>query len=170
MLVDEIRTDWRVSIRRACGLIRFDPQTYRYKFRQPALSCDQAALEQRIKEICETRVRFGYRRVHVLLRREGWEINAKKTYRVYKELGMQLRNKTPKRPVKAKLREDRKEAVAANLGVGVILSKEVGSDRRLKALRFREEVLEGLVYAVALEESSELPTIKAFFNTYGQSG
>lgn len=50
-------------------------------------------------------------RVHVLLRREGWEINAKKTYRVYKELGMQLRNKTPKRLVTAKLREDRKEAV-----------------------------------------------------------
>ena len=71
-------------------------------------------MEQRIKEICETRVRFGYRRVHVLLRREGWEINAKKTYRVYKELGMQLRNRTPKQRVKAKLREDRKEAVAAN--------------------------------------------------------
>ncbi len=59
-------------------------------------------------------MRFGYRRVHVLLRREGWEINAKKTYRVYKELGMQLRNKTPKRRVKAKLREDRKEAVNPN--------------------------------------------------------
>ena len=71
-------------------------------------------MEQRIKEICETRVRFGYRRVHVLLRREGWEINAKKTYRVYKELGMQLRNKTPKRRVKAKLREDRTEAVNPN--------------------------------------------------------
>ena len=71
-------------------------------------------MEQRIKEICETRVRFGYRRVHVMLRREGWEINAKHTYRVYKELGMQLRNKTPKRRVKAKLREDRKDAVAAN--------------------------------------------------------
>jgi putative transposase len=48
-------------------------------------------LEQRIKEICETRVRFGYRRVHVLLRREGWEINAKKTYRVYKALSQRLR-------------------------------------------------------------------------------
>lgn len=59
-------------------------------------------------------MRFGYRRVHVLLRREGWEINAKKTYRVYKKLGMQLRNKTPKRRVKAKLREDRKEAVNPN--------------------------------------------------------
>ena len=79
-----------------CDLIRFDPTTYRYKSRRP----DQAALEQRIKEICQTRVRFGYRRVHVLLRREGWQINAKKTYRVYKVLGMQLRNKTPKRRVK----------------------------------------------------------------------
>lgn len=52
--------------------------------------------------------------MHVLLRREGWEINAKKTYRIYKELGMQLRNKTPKRRVKAKLREDRKDAVCPN--------------------------------------------------------
>jgi transposase InsO family protein len=34
----------------------------------------QAALEQRIKEICQTRVRYGYRRVHVLLRREGWSL------------------------------------------------------------------------------------------------
>jgi len=42
-------------------------------------------------------VRFGYRRVHVLLQREGWAINRKKTYRLYKELGMQLRNKTPLR-------------------------------------------------------------------------
>ena len=71
-------------------------------------------LEQRIKEICETRVRFGYRRVHGLPRRKGWEINAKKTYLVYKELGMQLRNKTPKRRVMAKLLEDRKESVNPN--------------------------------------------------------
>jgi putative transposase len=76
--------------------------------------CGQAALEQRIREICQTRVRFGYRRVHVLLKREGWEINAKKTYRIYKELGMQLRNKTPKRRAKAKLREDRADAVRPN--------------------------------------------------------
>lgn len=105
-----MRADWQVSIRRACAVIRFDPRTYRYKSRRPG----QAALEQRIREICQTRVRFGYRRVHVLLKREGWEINAKKTYRIYKELGMQLRNKTPKRRVKAKLREDRVEAVGPN--------------------------------------------------------
>jgi len=43
----------------------------------------------------------------VLLRREGWAINQKKTRRIYRELGLQLRNETPKRRVKAKLREDR---------------------------------------------------------------
>lgn len=53
----------------------------------------------------------GYRRVHVLLRRERWRINKKKTYRIYRELDVQLRNKTPKQRVKAKLREDRVEAL-----------------------------------------------------------
>lgn len=105
-----MRAEWAISIRRACAVILFDPKTYRYKSDRPG----QAALEQRIKEICQTRVRFGYRRVHVLLRREGWQINQKKTYRIYKELGMQLRNKTPKRRVKAKLRDDRAEAVGPN--------------------------------------------------------
>jgi putative transposase len=105
-----MRFEWAISIRRACAVIRFDPTTYRYKSRRPG----QAALEQRIKEICQTRVRFGYRRVHVLLRREGWVINMKKTRRIYNELGMQLRNKHPKRRVKAKLREDRTEAVVPN--------------------------------------------------------
>jgi putative transposase len=59
-------------------------------------------------------VRYGYRRVHVLLRREGWDINVKRTYRIYNELGLQLRNKTPKRRVKAKLRGDRCEATRPN--------------------------------------------------------
>ena len=102
--------DWGVSIRRACRALRFDTSSYHYKSRRTG----QAALERRIKEICETRVRYGYRRVHVLLRREGWAINMKKTRRIYKELGLQLRNKHPKRRVKAKLREDRQEAVAPN--------------------------------------------------------
>jgi len=68
----------------------------------------------RIREICETRVRYGYRRIHVLLRREGWQVNIKKTHRIYNELGLQLRNKRPKRWVKAKLREDRQEAAGPN--------------------------------------------------------
>lgn len=74
---------------------RFDPKTFRYQSRRP----DQIALEKRIKEICETCVRYGYRRVHVLLQREGWDVNHKKVRWIYNELGLQLRNKTPKRRV-----------------------------------------------------------------------
>jgi len=99
-----------VSIRRACRTLELDASTYHYKSRRR----DQADIAARIKEICATRVRYGYRRVHVLLRREGWTINMKRTYRIYRELGLQLRNKRPKRRVKAKLREDRQEAVQPN--------------------------------------------------------
>ena len=66
-------------------------------------------------EACRARNHHRFISVmHVLLRREGWAINPKRTYRIYKELGMQLRNKTPRRRVRAKLREDRAEAVGPN--------------------------------------------------------
>ena len=109
-LVNGFRSDWGVSIRRACRVLELDTSTYHYKSRRR----EQAGIEARIREICETRVRYGYRRVHVLLRREGWEINMKRTHRIYIELGLQLRNKTPKRRVKAKLREDRCAASCVN--------------------------------------------------------
>lgn len=84
--------------------------TYHYRAHGDA----QAELKTRIKEIAETRVRYGYRRIHVLLRRKGWKVNPKRIYRLYNEMGLQLRNKTPKRRVKAKLREDRTEATQSN--------------------------------------------------------
>ena len=59
-------------------------------------------------------MRYGYRRIHVLLRREGWRVNAKRVYRQYREMGLQIRHKTPKRRVKAKLREDRRPATRSN--------------------------------------------------------
>ena len=50
----------------------------------------------------------------MLLRREGWSLGQNKTRRIYRELGLQLRNKTPKRRVKAKLRDDRRNATRPN--------------------------------------------------------
>ena len=91
-------------------MIELDTSTYHYKSRRPG----QAALELQIKEICQTRVRYGYRRVHIHLRREGWSHGQNKPRRIYRELGLQLRNKTPKRRVKAKLREDRRNATRPN--------------------------------------------------------
>lgn len=109
-LVRGMCSDWAVSIRQACGAIGFDRSTFHYQPRRT----DQAAAAKRIREICETGVRYGYRRPHVLLDCEGCGINVKKVYLIYKELGMQLRHKTPKRRVKAKLRDDRVEAVGPN--------------------------------------------------------
>ena len=109
-LVDDVRAVWKVSIRRACLVLRTGRSTYHYRHRRR----EQASLKKRIREIAETRVRYGYRRIHVLLRREGWLVNAKRVYRLYHEMGLQLRNKTPKRKVKAKLREDRKPAAHPN--------------------------------------------------------
>lgn len=101
---------WDVSERRACRVLKAPRSTQQYKSTRD----DQASLKKRIKEIAETRVRYGYRRIHVLLRREGWVVNPKRIYRLYKEMGLQLRNKTPKRRVKAKLREDRAIATHSN--------------------------------------------------------
>ena len=109
-MVDEVRVVWRVSIRRACQALPVDRSTYHYRSKRSG----QAVLMKRIKEIAETRVRYGYRRVHVLLRREGWQVNAKRVCRLYREMGLQLRNKSPKRRVTAQLREDRAPAAAAN--------------------------------------------------------
>lgn len=109
-LVRGMCADWAVSIRRACGTLRFDGSSYHHKSRRT----DPAELKRRIREICETRVRYGHRRVYVVLDREGWKVSIKTVYNVYRALGLQLRNKTPKRRVKAKLRDDRAEAVEPN--------------------------------------------------------
>ena len=99
-----------MTIRRACSALHFDRSTYHYQSRRT----DPAFLKKRIKEICETHVRYGYRRVYYILRRDGWVVNLEKVYRLYREMGLQLRNKTPKRRVKAKLREDRAPAIRPN--------------------------------------------------------
>ena len=82
--------------------------SYHYRSRRS----EQAVLRKRIREIAQTRVRYGYRRIHVLLRREGWPINAKRVYRLYKLERLQMRHKPPRRRVMAQLREDRQPARA----------------------------------------------------------
>ncbi|QOZ82762.1 transposase [Chromobacterium sp. Rain0013] len=75
---------YRVSIRRATAVIQLRQASYFYR-PHPR---DDRAEQQRIREIAATRIRYGARRIHVLLRREGWQINHKKTYRIYCEEGL----------------------------------------------------------------------------------
>ena len=71
--MDHARATWQVSIRRACRALPVYRSTYHYRSRRAG----QADLIERIGEIAATRVRYGYRRIHVLLRREGWRVNPK---------------------------------------------------------------------------------------------
>lgn len=75
--------------RQACALAGIDPRVYR---RSPMRSEDDD-LRARLKELSSERRRFGYRRLHVLLRREGWQVNWKKLYRLYKEEGLTVRKR-----------------------------------------------------------------------------
>ena len=59
----------------------------------------QVALRLRLKDLAAVRVRWGYRRLHVLLGREGWKVNHKRVYRLYKQEGLELRLRTKKKRV-----------------------------------------------------------------------
>ncbi len=75
---------------------------------------DESILKSRIKEITDTRVHYGYRRVHVMLRREGHMDNVKRVYRLYREEGLSLRLKRPRRNKAAQLRQPKQLAHAIN--------------------------------------------------------
>jgi putative transposase len=66
---------------------------YRYRSRRP----DSAALRARIEAIAAVKRRYGYRRVYLRLRREGWEVNRKRVYRLYRDAGLAVRRRQRKR-------------------------------------------------------------------------
>lgn len=78
---------------------------------------DESVLKARIKvikEITDTRVHYGYRRVHVMLRREGHMDNVKRVYRLYREEGLSRRLKRPRRNKAAQRRQPKQLAHAIN--------------------------------------------------------
>lgn len=77
------------SGRRACGLVGISERVYRYRSKRG----DDKQLRGRLKELASQRRRFGYRRLHMLLEREGFEVNHKKLYRIYKEERLTVRKR-----------------------------------------------------------------------------
>ncbi len=82
-----------LSQRKAAHLVKSAPRVLRYQSKRP----DDGALRTRLRELASERPRFGYRRLHVLLRREGVVINRKKTHRLYREEHLHLRPKKRQR-------------------------------------------------------------------------
>ena len=70
-------------------MLEFRRSTYRYR----SIADGQAALRIRLRDLAYSRVSYGYRRLHVLLRREGCEVNHKRVYRLYKLEGLMMRPK-----------------------------------------------------------------------------
>lgn len=84
-----------VPKRRACQVLQFARSCYYYRHHADP----QTELRMKLKDLAGTRVRYGYRRLHVLLLREGWQINHKRVYRLYQQEGLSLRLKTKKKRV-----------------------------------------------------------------------
>jgi len=79
----------KVSQRRACEVLQFDRSSIRYK----SVRDDDASVREAMKQVAVDRRRFGYRRIHVMLQRQGIQINHKKLLRLYREEKLQVRKR-----------------------------------------------------------------------------
>lgn len=93
--VTHLMVTHQFGVTRSCGLIGISRSLYRYESKRP----DDTPLKERLAELAGQKRRYGYRRLHVLLRREGWLLNWKRTYRVYREAGLMVRRRKRKRIV-----------------------------------------------------------------------
>jgi putative transposase len=84
-----LQSTYEMSQRRACRVIGTDRASVRYQATRP----DDAVLRERLRSLAQVRRRFGYRRLHVLLRREGEIVNKKRVQRIYREERLTVRHR-----------------------------------------------------------------------------
>lgn len=93
--VEQLRTEFAFSERRACGLLALPVSTFRYRARK-----NDEPLREHLIALAREKPRFGYRRLHVLLGRAGQSVNHKRVFRVYQEAGLAVKRKARKRLVR----------------------------------------------------------------------
>ncbi len=91
--VEHARTAAKLSERRACRFLGVSRTGCRYRSRRPL----PAGLRERLVQLASERTRWGYRRLHIMLRREGYRMNWKQTYRLYREADLTVRKRRRKR-------------------------------------------------------------------------
>ena len=87
--VAHLEQGYKMSERRACSVIGADRSSVRYRHRRP----DDRELRKVLRSAAETHRRFGYRRLHMILRRDGHVLNRKRTQRLYREEGLSVRRR-----------------------------------------------------------------------------
>ena len=92
-MAEYLQVSYQISERKACHALGFARSSHRYK----STVDRQDFLRIRLRYLAAVRVNYGYRRLHILLGREGWRINHKRVYRLYTEEGLTMRRKRPKR-------------------------------------------------------------------------
>ena len=126
--------DVELSQRRACGLMELYRGTCRYRRRR----AQDGRLRRRLRELAEARRRFGYRRLQVLLQREGWHLNHKRVYRLYVEEKLPLRRKRGRK--RSTVRQPLPQPVAANQVWSVdFMSDALSSGRRFRTLNIVDD-------------------------------
>src|SRR5713226_8326014 len=122
------------SRQRACGLMELYRATCRYRRRRG----EDQPLRMRLRELAEARRRFGYRRLQILLQREGWQVNHKRIYRLYVEEKLSLRRKRGRK--RSRVRQPLAEAVAANQVWSVdFMTDALSSGRRFRMLNIVDD-------------------------------
>lgn len=139
-----------LGLTRACGLIGISRSLYRYASKRP----DDKALKERLCELAGQKRRYGYRRLHVLLCREGWTINRKRTYRVYHAADLMVRRRKRKR-IAGVERQVKVMAVAPNQSWSMdFVSDGFVDGRRLRCLNIVDDFTKE---CLAIEVDTSLP-------------
>jgi putative transposase len=129
--VEVLKMAYKVSQRRACSTMVFARSVVRYESRADP----QEALRMRLRELAMARVGYGYRRLHILLWREGWRVNHKRVYRLYRDEGLGMRKKTPRRRRACLKRELRPAVVEKNECWSMdFMSDQLFDGRRIRVL------------------------------------
>ena len=119
------------SERRACSLTG----QHRSTQRKPRTRDPRLAVRQRMHEIVQTRIRYGYRRVHIMLKRDGLAIGRNSVYRLYREEGLALRSKRPRRRKMVVHREGRCRPTRPNEAWSLdFVHDQLSTGQKLRAL------------------------------------
>jgi putative transposase len=146
------------SERHACGGLEVWRAMLRYRARGPRLAEANDRLKIRLRELAEERRRWGYRRLHVLLQREGWTVNRKRVYRIYVEEKLMVRRRKRRRRICAQARVLLAAPMRANETWTMdFLQDALASGRKVRTLSIEDAYTREML---AIEVDTSLPSLR----------